>query len=144
MASGAVFDSTEVRTHAGAAADIHVDLPADLWTYIVARNEQSGLDLMQPGTYCTAEVDVPGYERELQDNDTQTRGVVDQPSPAAIQGAGYQLSLASSACAPVPFTEAPDAYVGHDRGSEQDSALRGFISVCSGCLRGMACDELVP
>lgn len=140
------FGRVKIDSHDAAAADAFIDVPQTLWASITGKNEATGQDSTDPEKHCIAQVDVPGYERlEGGGNDFpwETRGQINYPGMPAVAGAGYSIQAFSANCAPVPFTEDPDDYVGVSEGSMQDSKVRGNTSVCSGCLAD-PCASLLP
>lgn len=142
------FGRVKVDTHDSAAANINIDVPANLWASITAKNEQMGQDSSDPEKHCTVDVSgLPGFmELEGGGNDFpwEKRGQINYPGAPAVAGAGYSVQAFSANCEPVPSTEDPDDYVGAANGSEQDSTEHGNITICSGCLASSSCDQLLP
>jgi hypothetical protein len=153
-AEGGEFGRIKIDSLAAAAADIIVDVPPALWAAINLENQGDGQMRQPPGDSCggrcDATVQVQGnYEIDPVVGDDSTRdpwrnkGFLNHPSPAAIQGAGYSIQLTSDDCAPVSTTEQPSGFVGPNNGSEQEIRERGNIKVCSDCIRGKSCDQLI-
>ena len=147
------FGRVKVEALDAAAADMLVDIPADIWAAINLTNEASGQMRNPvedaPGVRCDAVVDVPGYVFDPQIGDELTRdpwrnkGFSNHPSDAAIVGAGYNVQLSASDCAPVTQTEHPEDFVGTNHGNEQETHERGNLQVCSGCIRAQSCEDLL-
>lgn len=136
------FGHVVVQTLEGAAADVTIDVPADLWMSMSLDNRQQPQDSSDPNGHCTAEVTVPGYETlEGPGNDFpwQARGHVNYPGPWAVRGAGLNVTTYSEACGQVLLTDSPTFFVGVGNGETQMSERRGDLEVCSGCLTNLGC-----
>jgi hypothetical protein len=139
------FGRVKVESHDAASADINIDVPSSLWMSVTAKNEQMGQDSSDPDKHCTAKVDIPSFEiLEGPGNDFpwEVRGQVNYPSDSAVAGAGYSVTAFSKTCAPVPFTDGPDNFIGVGNGADQDSVQRGNITICSDCIQ-QTCDGLL-
>ena len=147
------FGQVKVDSIDAAAADAVVDIPGNIWAAINLTNEASGQmrNPVQdaPGARCDAVVTVPGYEIDPQIGDDVSRdpwrnkGFLNHPSDAAITGAGFNVQLTSSDCAPVTQTEEPSDFVGVNNGSMQHTTERGNLQVCTNCIRGQSCTQLI-
>lgn len=136
LATGAGFGALSIDSRSNTAANITVDMPADLWATITAESD---------GDHCEAQITVPGAVPSETGNDFpwQASATTNYPGQPAILGAGFIIQTTSDACGPVAFTEHPDDYVGSGNGSMQMSTERGNLEVCSDCIV-QSCDQLVP
>jgi hypothetical protein len=156
------FASAKVSSLDASAADIVVDVPpAPFWSAVNLTNEgpaqmkegsgnTCGPDLglcceakvsPEVGTYLLDEIAVG---TEATRNPWRNKGTINYPGEPAVNGAGYNIQLTSSDCQAITATENPDDFVGKGLGTEQDTAERGNLTVCSGCIRGMSCADLLP
>lgn len=141
-ASGGQFGLLRVDNRDGSASDITVDLPADLWSSLTARNEAIGQDAA--GDHCQAEVTIAGAMQNEIGNDFpwQARYSVNYPGAPAIEGAGYTVQATSRECRAVAYTDHPEQFVGAGNGDAQMVGERGDIELCSGCIT-QSCNELI-
>jgi hypothetical protein len=107
----------------------------------------------EDGVCCEAKVDptVGAYlldeiavGTEVTRNPWRNKGTINYPGEPATNGAGYNIQLTSKDCQAITATENPDDFVGKGLGTEQDTEERGNMTVCSGCIRGQSCADLVP
>ncbi len=157
------FSSAKVTTHDASAANITLDIPpAPFWSAVNLTNEgpaqmKAGSGNMCPpddGACCEAKVDVASVGMYVLDeiavgteatrNPWRNKGTINYPGEPAVNGAGYNIQLTSKDCQAITSTESPEDFVGKGLGTEQDTEERGNITVCSGCLRGRTCAELIP
>lgn len=124
------------------AANITADIPASLWTSF--RAENAGKNELS-ADHCDAAIE--GFDPaaiELKDDDEAKpwlrSGVINQP-PAALAG-GFFVNLTSAGCEPVSAIEAPKDW--DPNAGDPEGELRGVTSVCSGCLQGKSCEDLLP
>ncbi len=134
--------SVQVESLSPSAADIVVDLPQDLWTSF--RAENTGTNSLQ-GTFCPATIgDIGDVEFTDGGNDSaqpwRRQGSANQP-PAAPVG-GFRLDLKSNGCEAVGAVESPADW--DPAVVDPDAEIRGEIELCSGCLGGMSCEDLLP
>ncbi|MFO0631865.1 MAG: hypothetical protein U0168_03350 [Nannocystaceae bacterium] len=125
-----------------ASANITVDVPSSLWTSF--RAENTGKNELS-GDHCDATID--GFAESAivyKDNDSNKpwlrSGSINVP-PAALAG-GFFVSLTSEGCEPVAAVESPKDW--DPNGGDPDTELRGKTEVCSGCLAGKSCEDLLP
>lgn len=157
------FASTKITTQDAASADMTVDVPATnpaFWAALQLTNEGQQTkgtapacadDDIAPGARCDVCVDPSAgaftidaaLGSDALRDPWRNRGDLNFPGEPADTGAGYLISLTSKVCQAVPATEDPDDFVGLGKGSEQDVNERGNMSVCSGCLRGQSCEDLL-
>jgi hypothetical protein len=142
-----------MATDGPSAANMVVDVPPHLWASILLENQGTGQEANPaqdtPGTQCDADVTVPGYLLDPISGTEDTRvpwfnkGYLNQVS-TSILGGGFNIGLSSSSCAPVAAAAEPcDSFHG-DGGEAEIVEERGNLEVCSGCLRGKSCEELLP
>ncbi len=147
------FSQTKVTALDAQASSATVDMPSggNFWVGYSLRNDGDNdpNDDSGPGALCTAVVeDSVGSiaiddSIDLDQNPSSNRGAINYPGEPATVGAGYSIQLTSDACADVQGTEDPSDFVGVGNGSEQESAERGNLSVCAGCLRASSCRDLL-
>ena len=149
LAAQLPFGTLTVDSGAGSPADITLDAPADRWTRLLLRNEQAGLSSENP--LCSSEVDTDDAVVFVDDgvDPTQTpwvfRGGFNQPpAPPAVLAGGYTATLRSARCEGVAATEQPEDFVGQGQGAMQPITVRGQLSVCTDCLDGVPCEDLLP
>jgi hypothetical protein len=146
------FGSSRMRTRQGTAADMVIDMPENFWAVMNLFNEgdaqqtqpDTNVCVEDPGLCCEATVDasVGEFEPDGSIGDPKTRapwhnaGWANYPGFPALNGAGYFLQLVSDDCALVSSVENP--------GAPQLEAERGNLTVCTGCLRDLACEDLLP
>jgi hypothetical protein len=155
------FASTKVTSHDAAAADITVDIPPNFWAAVNLTNEgdaqmkgAAGNTCAEgEGSCCDATVDPTGFLNYIIDpsigdeftrNPWRNAGSINYPGEPAVNGAGYNIQLTSKECQAVTSTEDPEAFVGKGLGTDQDTAERGNLKVCTGCLRTATCEDLLP
>ena len=153
LAAGDNFGQFEIASDAPSATEMMVDIPTGLWTSMNLQNQGTS-QLVEPpvdscGQRCDATVSAPGFVIDDSIGDEMTRdpwhekGAINYPGPPAINGAGYQITMTSAGCAPVSSTEDPAKFVGVDNGDMEHTEEHGNLEVCSGCLQGMSCDQLI-
>jgi hypothetical protein len=121
------FGRVHVR---GVAADVTVDLPAELWAHVGLQNGHA--DGASPR--CEVEAaceDFAACELTFFDPDKpdDVRAEMNDPGSSALEGAGYQIWVRDDACQTVSVADDPEDY-GAPRVEQ-----RGHLKVCSGCLR---------
>ena len=137
------FGSLNLSTFDAGAANITADIPATLWASMNLKNDDSP----EAAGDCTATIDPalnPEIDPTTADVPYKTRGEINHPSDAAIQGGGFNIQMSSAQCAVIAYTEDPNDYVGKDNSADQPEEVRGNLEVCSGCLSGMSCEDLLP
>lgn len=141
LAQSVPFGELSVRTHDGDAAELTAQIPEGLWASIDAINEGEVLPRMP--LHCAAKVDVPGFVSDDDEQPLWRSGTVGFPGPPADARGGYAVSLSSSRCREVSFTESPADFGGEDDGLHQSFATRGRVEVCTNCLP-LGCDAQLP
>ncbi|RMG96847.1 MAG: hypothetical protein D6705_10180 [Deltaproteobacteria bacterium] len=137
------FGSMNLSTFDSGAANMTIDVPGDLWASMNLQNEDSP----EAAAMCTATIDPalnPVIDSGTADVPYKARGEINHPSDAAIDGGGFNIQMSSAQCSLIAFTEDPDDYVGKDNGLDQPTELRGNLEVCSGCIAGKTCADLLP
>ena len=156
---GIALGGTQISTHDASAADATIDTPADLWSSVFLVNESPTQTTVAStntctdgdGMCCDAVVDpsVGVYLLDETIGDALTRppwrnqGSINFPGLPAVAGAGYSLQVHSAACQSVSTTEDPEDFVGAGEGTQQHAEERGNLEVCSDCLRGTSCEDLL-
>jgi hypothetical protein len=157
------FASTKVLSHDAAAANVTVDVPpSPFWSSVNLTNE--GPNQMksmaggnncaeEPGLCCQATIDPSvgafiideiAVGTEVTRNPWRNKGSINYPGLPAVDGAGYNIQLTSKDCQAITATEDPEEFIGKGLGTEQETAEHGNLTVCSGCIRGRSCDDLLP
>ena len=132
------YGTLRISSDDGLPANALVDTTETLWAALDLTN------MAGSGSTCTATVEVPGFESVLPPGDAwHERGSIAQPE-GALEGHGYSIQLVSGACGAVTTTESPEAFVGKGNGTRQTLEQHGHLQVCSGCVRALPCDELLP
>jgi hypothetical protein len=132
------WGAVRVESADSTGANITIDAPSDLWMNITARNDSPN-NLQE--SHCRADVDLPDFEVEDRPNNWSVRGVASVPS--AVASGGYGVQALSKDCQPVLYTPSPAEFVGYNQGHEQMSEERGHVRVCSNCIRGQRCEDLI-
>ena len=132
----------EITSHEGSAADLTVDVPADLWMSF--RGENSGVNTLLPGKHCVTQIDdLVGVVFDDSGDDPNKpwlrSGIANRP-PDAPAG-GFRIDLHSQGCESVARVESPDDW---DPEVDPAAELRGNLEICGGCLADKRCDELLP
>ncbi len=111
-------------------SDMTLDLPPGLWASISLTNVDT------QGELCELSIDVPGV---VLGTTTQQRveGEVARPDGVADGATGYDVEMRSIQCAQAQFASGPEDF------EQAGSELRGNLRVCSGCLGGRSCEELL-
>ena len=129
-----VFGRVAVTTRGEQPTSITVDAPSDLWINGTLDNTQPGLS---PSTEpnCDANIDCDAFGgcvflEEDVNKPWRRRVELNQPS-ASLAGLGFNINIASGACAPVKYADGPDDYL---MPKEKDG---GQTTLCSGCLADM-------
>lgn len=138
------FGRLEAKSREETAADIVIDMPAELWASVKAENTGAGQE--ESGEHCDADVSgLASFVPNETGNDSpwEAFGNVNYPGESAIAGAGYSIVASSKSCEPVAYTEQPDDFAGVGKGDEQTSEERGNVRVCTDCIT-QSCDELIP
>ncbi len=153
LGQGIAFSQTRVESNDAEASNVTVDIPnANFWIGYTMRNEGEGLTPGAgdaPGALCEATIDpsagavVLDPAINLEQKPWDNRGSINLPANGT-PAAGYNITAVSASCSAVQGTEDPRDFVGKGLGSEQESEERGNLNVCSGCLRGTSCDDLIP
>jgi hypothetical protein len=138
--TNSAWGSVRVESAEAAAADITIDAPEHLWMNITARNDKSGLSQSDPD-HCTAVVTMPTFVEEERPSPWSVRGTTSKPSSFA--SGGYGTTAISKDCSPIAFTTSPQDFVGHGNGHEQTSENRGNVTICTNCIRGQRCEDLI-
>jgi hypothetical protein len=156
------FAAAKINSHDASAANMTVDVPpSPFWSSVNLSNEGPNQMRSGPGNMCGDEaglccqatidpsvgaylIDEIAVGTEATRNPWRNKGSINYPGLPAVNGAGYNIQLTSKDCQAITATEDPDDYVGKGLGTEQNTAERGNMTVCSGCLRGMSCDDLLP
>ena len=134
------FGQLNVESREGAAANITIDAPQDLWMTIRARND--GENQASQGTHCKARVELDDFVVSEDPFPWHRSGETNKPSLSAV--GGYSTNAISSDCSPVVYTARPEDFVGAGNGHLQDrDPLRGEVRLCSGCIRAQSCDQLI-
>jgi len=153
LSSGYSFSQVKIAANDGQSADGMVDIPGggDFWVGYTMRNDgQNSPGNDEPGALCEAVVDPSAGEVKLSESTNLTQapnsnqGSINYPGAPATEGAGYSIQMTSDTCSVVLDTESPGDFVGVGNGPDQDSAERGNMTICSGCLRSSGCEGLVP
>ncbi|HWB82440.1 MAG TPA: hypothetical protein VG755_46075 [Nannocystaceae bacterium] len=140
IAQGYDFGHVKIASRAPSPSTMIVDAPAELWTHFSAEN--NGVNELA-GKHCTATI--AGFDQvEWMGNDPaqpwKRSGWLNQPSAAPPTGFG--VTLASLGCDPVASVESPDDW---DADEDDPAAeLRGDLTLCTGCLAGTSCADLLP
>ena len=108
-----------------------------------ARRRTTGNGVGQPRPRWPAIRDADALGSDALRDPWRNQGSINYPGDPAVSGAGYSVLLTSKTCQAVSHTDETDKFAGVGKGSEQDVDERGNMSVCSGCLRGGGCDDLV-
>jgi hypothetical protein len=123
---GELYGQVRIESLKPWAADITVDMPDTTWVNVTAQNAEEDkphecLPRIEncAGDKCTITTD-DMYEKVAEFN---------YPSPAATQGAGFNLTVISAGCGEVPVVA--DDWTPE---STPDIELHGHIKVCTGCL----------
>lgn len=152
-AQGYSFSQVKIASNDGQSANAIVDIPGtgNFWASYNLRNDgenSPGDD--SPGASCEGVVeDSTGTVRlsentDLNQKPSSNQGSINYPGEPATEGAGFSIIMNSDKCSVISATEDPADFAGVNLGSEQDSAERGNLRVCSGCARTMGCDALIP
>ncbi len=153
LAQGFAFSQVKITSNDGQAADGWIDIPGtgDFWVGYNLRNDgQNTPGDDAPGALCEAVVmDSAGAVRLSDNTDlgqapNSNQGSINYPGEPATEGAGFSIQMISDQCSVILATEDPSAFEGVGNGPEQESAERGNLTVCSGCVRSMGCDALLP
>lgn len=132
-----------LKIGASGAADVFVDLPANLWATVRALN----LDDPSRAQNCSADLDglANGDGAKPSEPPYRQTRTTNQPE-GAPPSLGYQVDLRVDRCAPVLFTNSPDAYVGPGDPARQSSQQRGNVVACNDCLgpdRYPTCEQVL-
>lgn len=153
LAQGFSFSQVKINSNDGQAADGWVDVPGtgNFWVGYNLRNDgQNTPGDDTPGALCEAvAMDSAGVVRLSDNTDlgqapNTNQGSINYPGDPATEGAGYNIQMTSDECDSPLATETPSAFVGVGNGPEQDSEERGNLTICSGCVRSIGCDALIP
>ena len=125
------FHHLLVQTRDERAANVTVDLPPSLWSYISTDNGASGLDADDPES-CRADLRCEELgDCELISADPiapwKVVAALNRPSETSTAGWGYRIDLQPNACDDVPFVESPEDHQAPLR------ERRGNVIICSGC-----------
>jgi hypothetical protein len=124
-------------------ADITVDVPHDFWTTIRAENQAAGNEAANcPVALADLGTFVPDDTQHDAERPWRVVGDTNRPSDAVFPGGGYTVHLVSAGCGPIATVETPEDWVDDPDAPPDDD--RGHLSVCSGCLAGLSCDDLLP
>jgi hypothetical protein len=140
IAEGYELGHVAIESRAPSPASMVVDVPAALWMMVAAENQGSN---ELAGKHCTAVLTGLGEVEYTADDPRQPwlrRALVNHPPRAPTSG--YGVGLFSRGCEPVAAVESPDEWIEDD--DDPPSELRGDLEVCSGCLAGRSCEELLP
>jgi hypothetical protein len=134
------FGRVGVESQYKGAPNVTVDVPDGLWTSFLIENEgpnQTAED------HCDVQVDWDKAEEEDTGILWRKTGEANHPSDAAPAGAGFNVTMAAEECAPVRYTCEPEDFVGHNNADDQPTYDGGTLVLCSGCLEGKTCEELL-
>jgi hypothetical protein len=132
------FGSAKIT--ATGAANVTVDVPDPLWATFSLDNQGKSQTTTD---HCDAEIDWDAADVEETDREWKKHGEANHPSEEAPFGGGFGLRAVSKDCSVVQHTDDPNDYVGGGNADEQDSEIRGDIVLCSGCLAGSTCEDLL-
>ncbi len=135
------FGRFVVQGVAAGAAETIIDIPDTVWASMNLDNKAPALEAAN----CTAEIPIAGVviDEATADKPHQSRGEINHPSDAAVNGGGFNIRAESEGCAPVRYTENPADYPGPENEDDQESENRGNATVCSNCIRGQTCEQLM-
>lgn len=124
---GDLFGSLRIEAPQPWAANITVDIPADVWLNATLQNTS-----MSKPHPCKPEIECPDGKCVLDPTDEYApTAEFNYPSEAAPQGAGYNLTVVSGGCTEIPYVDTPDQW---SADGEPPQELRGNLKVCTGCL----------
>lgn len=127
---GCQTGSLRVDTRELQRADVTVDMPIGLWSTIDLTNVDTA------GEICALDIDLPDVELSI-DTQQRVKGEVARPETAASGSIGYAVTARSLQCGEVPFVTGPSDF------ADVQTDLRGDLRVCSGCIGGRSCEELL-
>jgi hypothetical protein len=127
---GCAFGRLSINSRDFQRSDMTVDIPLDLW----ASASLSNVDT-QGGT-CALELDVPGIEPGSI-SPVAVEGEVGRPPGAPDSSHGYEVELRSEACGETSFVTEPAEF------ETPRFANQGDLTLCSGCLVGSRCEDLL-
>lgn len=140
------FGLIEVSNEGTAAANITVDMPTDIWTFVRAENEGMQTESGDDPFFCNADVELPNFEVSEEIGERRDpwiiRGTANYPGMPATVGSGFQLQLVSANCAPVEFSDTPMDFADDPEAMEM-TEKRGNILVANNVIRGQSCDQLI-
>ena len=151
--NGFSFSQVKITSNDGQAANGVIDIPSggDFWVGYNLRNDgQNTPGDDSPGALCEAVVEdsagtvILNEGVSLSQEPNVNQGSINYPGEPATPGAGFNIQMTSDNCSSILATEDPDRFVGFNMGSEQESAERGNLTVCSGCARATGCNDLIP
>lgn len=126
---GDLFGQLIVRAPKPWAANITVDIPQSVWANTTLKNTaDSKLD------DCMPQIEACGTIKSCTLNDEDKfspTAEFNYPSSAAPSGAGFNITLETGGCVPIPFVD--NAADWKPEGAP-DEELRGKLKVCTGCL----------
>jgi hypothetical protein len=111
-------------------ASVSVDVPPGLWTTMSLTNVDT------EGESCDLSLDVPGTQLKTE-TQQHLEGEAGRPDGAKLGSEGYGIELRSLQCGVVGWVSGPDQL------GEATEERRGDLRVCSGCLAGASCEELL-
>jgi len=123
------YGQVKVTSRKPFAANITVDIPTTTWLNVTASN-----DSPDKPNECKPVLDNcldDGVCTKLQNSDYSVSGEFNYPSPAAAQGAGFNLTVVSEGCGPVSYFASPDDWAAD---AEPKVEEHGHVKVCTGCL----------
>lgn len=123
------YGQVKVTSRKPYAANITVDIPTTTWMNVTASNDSPDKpNACKPVLESCAGDDVC---MPVQNNEYSVSGEFNYPSPAAAQGAGFNVTVLSAGCGPVKYVETPDEWAAD---GEPKSEEHGHVKVCTGCL----------
>lgn len=127
---GCAFGRFSIDTRENGRSDMTVDIPSGLW----ARASLSNVDTQ--GGACELAIDVPGVEIGTMSS-VAIDGEVARPDGASGAVHGYEIALRSLHCGDTPYVDEPADF------QMPQTARQGDLKVCSGCLVGSRCEDLL-
>jgi hypothetical protein len=122
-----LFGQIRIESLAPWAADITVDIPDTTWLNATVANQSS-----EKPHDCKPVIDNCSGSCEVTDDSEYSKAAeFNYPSEAAPKGAGFNLTVLSAGCTQVKYFKSPDDW---SEDAEPESALRGKLKLCTGCL----------
>ncbi len=123
------YGQLKIQSRKPHAADITVDIPDTTWLNVIASNDSPDkphdckptLEACTAATSCTP----------AQNTEYSVSGEFNRPSPAAIAGGGFDISVLSAGCGPVESYASPEDWCAQGEPTEVE---HGHVRVCTDCL----------